>query len=269
MSDLVRRIMELHEPGSRIPQDIPELERLIVIEPDNTSVDVVGAVSHWKQHGSLESYDRKKFAVTAANKAKAVSALSDAFKRILLFEVSAYISGTYALSFPNEPSTPENVISILRAQTSLLNNGDYKKAHDAVVAAYGNIKQRADFPVTGRAESSYLYHVGEILRLCEPDKVLKAINTGFAGRHIAFDIQEWGEYLNKDQICDGFAQFSEKHSPLFHPVMGYMLFRSPELVEHAEPHLDAFARRHHIIDANTVSLSGRNPLEHFRALYKR
>lgn len=77
-------------------QDTYRLERIIVNIPWGTSEDMIDASCYQMQHGSLEGYPTEKFKQIHKKQEAAIQELSDAFKRITLFEVAGYIADTFA-----------------------------------------------------------------------------------------------------------------------------------------------------------------------------
>ena len=263
MSGLTERVGTPQTPAGGAG-DAQELERLIVIRPVNTADGIISAVSYWKQHDSLEGYATERLREEAENKKQAVSALSTAFKSIVLYEAATYIGDTYALRFGDEPETRDCVTTLNQAETALMSRDDYSEAHRKIVQAYENIKQRVELPVGGRAQGAYLFDIGEILELCAPGEILPAINVRFQGKQLHFSITEHGEYTKEMGEYPDFAQFAKRYSGLFRPVSGYMRFKSPQRVEYADRFLDTITRRHHIMNPSEITIGERPPLEFFR-----
>ncbi len=267
MQDLTQLVMALQDPANSVADSTKALERVIVFQPSQAS-DIIPVVSHWKQFGTLKVYDGKEITEILNKQKQAIYDLSNAFKRIVLFELAGYIGAAYVKDLPDEPSTADVVVAINRAQISLMNDPDYSQAHNAIVQASDGLKGKTYLPVNGRADSLYLVDVGQPLKLCEPHKNLEVMNIGFAGRQIKFSINEFGVHTQEMQRNTELAEFTRTYPSLFKPVSGYILFRSPETVDYANGLLDKFARLHPTLDPIEVSISGRSPLEFFRLTNK-
>lgn len=268
MDDLPERIMGSQEPEKMVANDAKELERLIVIQPTDTTSNMIKVVAYWKKHGSLKNYDIKKIEAILRNERQAVSALSDAFKRIVLFEVAGYISGIYASHFSREASSKGFIVRLNQAGMSLIGSQDCSEAYKEIVQTYENLRTKESLQVSGRSEGRYLFDVMDVLNLCAPDNVLPAIDAGFAGRRVCFSINEWGEYTNKVKEDPDFAQFKDIYGNLLKAVCGYLLLRSPGTVEYAGKFLDEFEGKYHILDPSEITLGGVAPIKSFRKVSK-
>lgn len=259
--------MASQDPANRVLDDAQKLERVIVIQPPETIINAVSMISYWKKHGTLEGYDIKKIEGIVQRERQIVSDFSNVFKRIVLFELAAYIGGTYATDFPDESSTKEVVANLNRAGISLMHDQDYSQAHQVIAQASKGLKGKKFLTVMGRAQSSYLTEVDQVLRMCAPEKVLPGMNVGFAGRNIKFAIDEWGEYSQEMKRDPDFGEFAKNYKSIFKPVSGYLLFRSPEIVSYANDLLNEFANKHHTLDLSEITFRGRAPLDFFRLVY--
>ena len=279
LPELVEQIMASQDPARGVAENVQELERVIVIEPPYALADMISVVSHWKQHGTLENYDSEKLEGIAQREKQTISDLSDAFKRIVLIEVAGYISGTYAIDFPNDLSTRDNITRINREAISLTHNQDCSHAHKELVQVYGELRRKKFLEVTGRSGGAYLESVGDVLKLCAPDnKDFLAMNVGFAGRNIKLAVNPWGEYAREMERNPDFAEFKRRckgvnyyeklgyASSLFNPISGYTLLRTSS-VEYAKNILDQLVNGHHTLNPADITIGGRNPLEAFREAF--
>ena len=239
--------------------ELQKYEGLVIIRPPGTTDDIIETLSHVKSHGNLNDYVERLELISDKEK-KVMREISDLFKRIVLFEAAAYISGTYSTELPDNVRTEILVPEILDAQT-LLSHEDFRsylKSYVSIKNIYKYLVEERDaLPVDGKVEGSYLTYLDDVLDLCHPEKLQEIMHVGFAGRSIDFIIYgQSTEYSNEIDSNPDFADFAKKWSHLFNPVVGYIEIASPETVDYAEAMMTRFKQNRIIMDEPDVRFKG-------------
>lgn len=259
-SEFTQSILDMQNPSNRAAKNYSELERIIIIRPEGTSHDIIEIAAYAAQHGDLKNFQRFKEILEKQKKANML--LSDAFKRIILFETAMYVGGAYAIDLKNEEISREMVPKMLKACYPLIDGEDYSAAYASIVEAHKKLNERKIWlEVCGRANSTYLLDLKQVLDFCAPDKYQRKINVGFAGRQIFFSIPETGRYQNEIETNPRFADFKEKWPHLMNPAIGFFYLKSPEDVTYVAQFLDKFARQHIILSHDKVRFSKERTLE--------
>src|SRR3989344_847292 len=198
--DIVKKIMDSQDPGNQTGSNLNEFEKAIVIRPTGTTEDIIELITHARQHGSLhDQVERVK--ETLRKERGANKKLSDAFKRIVLFEAASYIDGELVASQGILKNFAESAMpKLLHAQTDLMSHQqDYSQPYNAMLSLQEGIMgvsviSYRNLQATGRLQSTYILNLEQVFNACNPESFLTHINVGFSGRHIRFSIPEAGIY---------------------------------------------------------------------------
>ncbi len=267
MEDIIPQVLDSLSSSRQVSRGAQKLERVIVIRPAGTTEDIIETVSYVARHGDLQGYDLDKLNIIMDKKKEADRALSNAFKRVTLFEAAAYIGETFASELGGDDIAREIIPEILSAQTSLMGNIDCSRAYETITKAYGKLldKRKSPLNVSGKVSGTYLFDLKQVLSLCSPERHQTVMNTGFAGRHIRFSIPEGGIYQAEVTSNPDFADFSKRWPHLLNPAIGRVVLESPETTDYANQFLDRFSRQYHTIEPAEVRFSnGRTLEEQFR-----
>jgi len=239
--------------------ELQKYEGLVIVRPPGTTDDIIETLSHVKSHRNLNDYGERLELISDKEK-KVMREISDLFKRIVLFEAAAYISGTYSNELPDDVQTKVLVPEILDAQT-LLSHEDFRsylKSYMSIKTIYESlVKDRGALTVDGKVEGSYLTYLDDVLDLCHPEILQETMHVGFAGRSIDFIIYgQSTEYSKEIDSNAVFADFAKKWSHLFNPVVGYIEIASPETVDYAKDMMTRFKQNRIIMDEPEVRFKG-------------
>ena len=247
-----------------------EFEKVIVIKPSGTTGDMIELISHAKQYGNL--HDRVESVKETLRKEREINKkLSDAFKRIVLFEAASYIGGELVASQGILKGFAETAMpKLLHAQTDLMSHQqDYSQPYNAILSLQTgdmgiSVISYRNLQAVGRLQSTYILNLEQVINTCNPKSFLTHINVGFSGRHIRFSIPEGGIYQKEIESNPDFADFAKKWSHLFNPAIGYIKIKSPEDVGYAGRFLEDFFRNHILVDTEEVRVqNGRKLMEQF------
>ena len=160
MENIPSKVVDSINLGRQISEGARKLERVIVLRPAGTTNDIIGIVSYAKQHGDLKGYDVNRIEQVMEKERKANRVLSDAFKRITLFEAASYIEGTFASELGDDDVAREKVPEILRAQISLMDRSDYSEAYETITQAYRTLlgQRGSHLKVSGKVNGTYLFN---------------------------------------------------------------------------------------------------------------
>jgi hypothetical protein len=261
---IIDAVLASQNPLRGVSDDAQKLERILVIDPFSYT-DIVPIISHWKQHREIKTYNPKKLTDVVNTWNNTAHSLSDAFTRILLFEVASYIGGAYT-KFPEDSLTRKTIPKLLHAQTELMGDTqEHNSAYETIKEAHNGIRERASLDVRGKAGGEYLFSVADVLNSCEPNTLhfLQAINVGFAGRNVRFEVQQYGEFAGKKMEDPDFAAFVKSGYIFMRPVCGYLRLTSPEYTGYAGTFLDKVARQHKMLEQSEISFNGKSPSEIF------
>jgi hypothetical protein len=270
MENIPQKVMDAINPANRSPTNAQKLERIIVIRPAGTTEDIIDTLAYISANGEFKPDFFARLNQINEKEKQAARSLSNAFKRICLFEAAAYIAGTYTTELGDTELARTTVPELLRAQTSLMNEVDCTTAYRTITDAYARLKdqRKTSLGVSGKTDGVYLFDLKQVLKLCDPSEHQARMNTRFAGRSIRFATYDFGGYtVYQDEVDSNpeFAQFKKRWSHLFNPAVGRIVLQSPATVDYAAEFLDKFARRHQTVDPAKVRFSnGRALAEQFR-----
>ena len=256
------RINERIDPIKRLSSNVQEFEEVYALKT-HTTADVLPADCHWKLNGNLTKYDHSKIKALGDQQNLAEDILLGAFKRILLFEVSAYIEETYAIKLPSETESLRMITEINRAKTSLMHDADYTIPFNTIARANESLIQKVEMSLAGNSGGKYLYTTNEVLDYCKPGNRLKHIDVAFAGKRIFFSIcrAEFSKNLPRDE----YSEIERTFPSLFCPTAGYILLQSPESIEYAKNFFNyQYEFGFQTVEPSKIEFGGRKAIDLFR-----
>jgi len=266
--EIINRLLANLNPGKRVSDEAEKLERLIAIAP-SSDIAMIPLISHWKTHGDLLSYDKGKLKGIVENQQQAEKTLSNALRKIVMFEIAGYIGSRYAIELPDDPDTSRIVANMNCAGMDLLaefSKRPYSEIYDSISEALEKAEEKGIYlPVFGRSESRWLTDAKSAVLACAPDRELNSMDIGFLGRRIFFSVltAKNQKEINRDP---SFAEFQGKYGHLCKQVCGYLLYQSPEIVNHAAPLLNKIELGYITLAPENVTIANKPVLDYCRTL---
>ena len=215
-----------------------------------------------------------------AAKQKANRELSDAFKRVILYEIANYLSSSegrrpryWGIAYtaesiqaqqfldqglgdvPDEIMPVQSAVAIPQlecAKKKVLEASDYSDAYRTISDIvsrinYFNGPNQFQSPLLGYAPQNYA----------------DTISLDFGGLSCAFVINDSGQYEGERQRNAAFKDFTNKIQDLFNPSAGYLRLGNFGSQDYVLDFLKRFFTNHKLVSPSEVSIEKKPSLEYF------
>ncbi len=250
------------------PDKIKRLKRTIVILPDGLLQDINDTLIEVARHGKLSEGYSPRLGQIREREIKARHSLSDAFKRIGLFEVAGYIAGVYSTALGDSDLTSVTIPKLYAVQSLLMSQErDYSKTHNQLVDIFLALKKQKTAFIKACDDSmgTRLPYLSDVLEDCAPMVVQYRMNIALGKNKLRFSIiggvRGNTVYQNMVESNPKFADFSKTYPSLLNPVIGHMILESPDDIDYASDFLDKFVNAHATIDPSEVRFRNGRSLE--------